>query len=148
MFLFFSSRPRIRHQGKKECDYQRYSTSKTIISYNSRRSLALENLIIDRKNLIMQVNIVRVLPFVAFVFLQRRSPSLRCSMTNPPANGEMTRSNVNVELSSIIEWLGIDNDNCPVTKKVLLPSDLILNRSLEEHIAKWRLENMLPDPSP
>lgn len=62
----------------------------------------------------------------------------------------MTRSGINFERSSIIERLQNGNDKCPVTKKVLLPSDLIPNRLLEEQIAKWRFENMLllPDPSP
>lgn len=60
----------------------------------------------------------------------------------------MTRSGLNFERSAILEHLQNGNGTCPITKATMRLSDLIPNRVLEEKIARWRFENMLPDPSP
>lgn len=60
----------------------------------------------------------------------------------------MTRSGLNFERTAIMEWLQNGTGKCPVNGTTMTLSDLIPNRSLEEKIAHWRFENMLPDPTP
>lgn len=59
----------------------------------------------------------------------------------------MTRTGLNFEKSAIIEWIQTGDGNCPINGTALEPSDLIPNRALEEKIAFWRWDNMLPEPN-
>jgi hypothetical protein len=62
------------------------------------------------------------------------------------SNPLMTRSGLNFERSAIIDWLHTGDGNCPINGTPLEASDLITNHALEEKIARWRWENMLPEP--
>lgn len=72
----------------------------------------------------------------------------KCPITNEVMiQPLMTRQGQNFERTAIIAWLQIGDGENPITDEPLSPSELIPNRALEEKIAFWRWENMLPEPS-
>lgn len=58
----------------------------------------------------------------------------------------MTKSGMSFEREAIITWLQDGNGKCPITGNYMNLSDLIPNKALEEQIAFWRWDNMLPEP--
>jgi len=58
-----------------------------------------------------------------------------------------TRDGRNFERAAILSWLGNASTacQCPLTRQVLKPSDLIPNRLLETKIRNWKDANGIPD---
>jgi U-box domain len=73
-------------------------------------------------------------------------PEFICPITNDVMSKPlMTRQGHNFERTAIIAWLQIGNGENPITDEPLSPCDLIPNLALEEKIAYWKWDNLLPE---